>query len=138
MPADPGGAFFDTNVLLYLASRDEAKASRAETLLQNGGTTSVQVLNEIANVARRKMDMTWAETHEFLWLIRELLTIVPLTEEVHEVGIRLAERHRLGIFDGMIVAAALTSGCDVLLSEDMHDGLTVEGRLAIRNPFAAL
>jgi len=138
MPAEPGGAFFDTNVLLYLASADEAKANRAEQLLHGGGTTSVQVLNEIANVARRKMGMSWGETREFLSLIRELLAIVPLTEEVHEAGIRLAERHRLGIYDGMIAAAALTSGCDVLLSEDMHDGLVVEGRLAIRNPFVAL
>jgi predicted nucleic acid-binding protein len=58
MPAEQGGAFFDTNVLLYLASEDEAKANCAESLLQAGGTTSVQVLNEIANVTRRKIGMT--------------------------------------------------------------------------------
>jgi predicted nucleic acid-binding protein len=29
----------------------------------------------------------------------------------------------------------LDSGCSVLLSEDMHHGLNVEGRLEIRNPF---
>jgi predicted nucleic acid-binding protein len=47
------GRFFDTNVLLYVASGDTAKVERAERLIADGGTISVQVLNEIANVARR-------------------------------------------------------------------------------------
>ena len=49
------GSFFDTNVLVYLASGDVAKADRAEATLAKGGSISVQVLNELANVARRKM-----------------------------------------------------------------------------------
>ena len=59
------GSFFDTNVLLYVASGDPVKASRAERLIGDGGTISVQVLNEITNVARRKMSMSWTETREF-------------------------------------------------------------------------
>jgi predicted nucleic acid-binding protein len=35
----------------------------------------------------------------------------------------------------MIVASALLADADTLYSEDMHDGLLVEGRLRIRNPF---
>jgi predicted nucleic acid-binding protein len=35
----------------------------------------------------------------------------------------------------MIVAAALEHGCTTLYSEDMHDGLIVEGSLHIVNPF---
>jgi predicted nucleic acid-binding protein len=57
------GNFFDTNVLVYLASGDVAKADRAEATLAKGGSISVQVLNELANVARRKMQMSWDETH---------------------------------------------------------------------------
>ena len=64
------GSFFDTNVLLYVASGDPAKADRAEKLIGDGGTISVQVLNEIANVARRKMGMSWTETHTLLpWCV---------------------------------------------------------------------
>ena len=40
------GSFFDTNVLIYLASDDAAKADRAEAIVRDGGTVSVQVLNE--------------------------------------------------------------------------------------------
>jgi predicted nucleic acid-binding protein len=47
--------FFDTNVLLYLLSEDAAKADRAEELIANGGVISVQVLNEFAVVASRKV-----------------------------------------------------------------------------------
>ena len=53
------GSFFDTNVLLYIAGVDPAKADRAEELIDAGGTISVQVLNEITKVARRKMGMSW-------------------------------------------------------------------------------
>ena len=45
------GSFFDSNVLVYLASGDSSKADRAEAMLRDGGAISVQVLNEIANVA---------------------------------------------------------------------------------------
>ena len=37
----------------------------------------------------------------------------------------------------MIVASALLAGADTLYSEDMNDGLLVEDRLRIRNPFRA-
>jgi predicted nucleic acid-binding protein len=131
------GSFIDTNVLAYLASSDAAKADRAEQVVAAGGRISVQVLNELANVARRKMGLSWAETHAFLGAIRGMLPAVPLTPEVHEQGLALAERYGLSIYDAMIVAAALLAGCDLLWSEDMQHGLVIEGRLRIANPFRA-
>ena len=129
------GPFLDTNIVLYLASPDEAKARTAEQLVQDGGLISVQVLNEIASVARRKMGMSWAETREFLSSVRELLMVVPLTEPIHAAGLRLAERYQFNVYDGMIVAAALDAGCDIVLSEDMRHDLVVDERLRIVNPF---
>jgi predicted nucleic acid-binding protein len=52
------GNFFDSNVPLYVASGDPVKADRAERLIGDGGMISVQVLNEITNVVRRKMGMS--------------------------------------------------------------------------------
>lgn len=131
------GSFFDSNVVLYLASGDAAKADRAERLIAAGGTVSVQVLNEIANVVRRKMHMTWAETQAFLDTIRAVLRVEPLTVETHEIGLALAERHGLSIYDAMIAAAALLAGCDTLWSEDMHHGALLDRRLRITDPFRA-
>ena len=129
------GSFFDTNVLLYLASGDAAKADRAERLVAVGGTISVQVLNEIANVARRKMRMSWKETNGFLAMVRGLLSVVPVTVETHETGIALAERYGFSTYDAMIVASAMLSGCDTLWSEDLQHDMAVDDRLRILNPF---
>jgi predicted nucleic acid-binding protein len=127
--------FFDTNVLVYLASGDPVKADRAERVIGAGGAVSVQVLNELANVARRKMQMSWTETHAFLNMVRNVLTVHALTVETHEIGLRLAEKYRLSIYDAMIAASALQAGCDTLWSEDMKHGLAVDGILRILNPF---
>ena len=129
------GSFFDTNVLVYLASSDATKADRAEAAIAKGGTISVQVLNEVANVARRKMQMSWDDTHAFLNMLRGLLTVHPLTVETHETGLRLAERYGLSTYDAMIAASALQAGCDTLWSEDMQHGMVLDEGLRILNPF---
>ena len=129
------GDFFDTNVLVYIASGRTEKADRAERLVRDGGTVSVQVLNEITNVARRKMRLSWDETGAFLSLIRGLLPVEPVTLITHETGLALAQRYRLSIYDAMIVASALLADCDRLWSEDMQDGLVIDGRLRIVDPF---
>lgn len=128
------GNFFDSNVLLYIASNDE-KANQAEAALAKGGAISVQVLNEVANVARRKMGMSWADTRAFLLLLRGLLEVRPVTLETHETGLLIAERYKLSIFDAMIAAVALQAGCDTLLSEGMEHGLVLKEGLRISNPF---
>ena len=128
------GSFFDNNVLLYLVSDDAAKADRAEAAVA-GGAISVQVLNEIANVARRKMRMSWSDTHALLTLVRGLLAVHPVTIETHETGLALAERYGLSTYDAMIAAAALGAGCDTLWSEDMQHGMALTGGLRIINPF---
>jgi predicted nucleic acid-binding protein len=128
-------SFFDTNVLVYLASGDASKADRAEAIIAGGGSISVQVLNELANVARRKMQMSWDETYALLATLRGLLTVHPVTVETHEAGLRIAERYGLSIYDSMIAASALDAGCDTLWSEDMQHGMKVDEGLRIVNPF---
>jgi predicted nucleic acid-binding protein len=131
------GSFFDSNVLLYFASADSRKADRAEELIATGGTISVQVLNEIANVGRRKMAMSWPEIRAFLALVRGLLAVEPITVGIHESGLALCERYGLSLYDAMIAASALDADCDTLWSEDMQDGMILDDRLRISNPFAA-
>jgi predicted nucleic acid-binding protein len=128
-------AFFDTNVLLYLLSSDEEKADLAEAALADGGVISVQVLNEFAAVASRKLRMAWPEIREVLGTIRAITRVVPLTVQTHDRALAIAERHGFTIYDSLIVAAALAAGCSVLLSEDLQDGQRIEDRLEIRNPF---
>lgn len=127
--------FFDTNVLLYLLSGDDTRADRAEQTLSAGGVISVQVLNEFASVAARKLKMSIVEIREVLATIRSVCTVVPMSEETHDVGLQVAEKHGLSVYDAMIVASALLAGCNTLVSEDMQHGQVLDGRLKVRNPF---
>ena len=133
-----GDAFFDTNVLLYLLSADAAKADRAEELLAGEGVISVQVLNEFASVASRKLRMPWADINEVLTQVRAVCEVRALSIETHEQAMQLAERYGLSVYDALIVSAALLSACKTLWSEDMQDGQVVNRQLTIRNPFGRL
>ena len=135
MPAaDP---FFDTNVLLYLLSDDDAKAERAQILLESGGVISVQVLNEFASVALGKKAVDFREVREILSILRAVCAVKTLDVETHELGLDVAERYRFSIYDSMIIAAALKAGCSTLYTEDLSSGQRIE-QLTISDPFAAV
>ena len=127
--------FADTNVVLYLLD-DGPKAERAEEILGQGPRISVQVLNEAMVNCRRKAGLSWEDTGAFLEGIKSLCPVEDLTIQTHQVGRALAEKYQLSVYDAMIVSAALIAGCTTLWTEDMHDGLLVEDRLRIVNPFA--
>lgn len=112
--------FLDTDLLLYLLSSDPLKADRAEELVSAGGILSVQVLNEFASVASRKLKMSVEEIPEVLTVIRAVCRVVPISEQTHDLGLQFAERYRLSIYDS---------------SEDMQDGQTFDESLKVRNPF---
>ena len=127
--------FVDTNVLLYLISADAAKAERAEQVLAGRIVISVQVLNEFANVARRKHSLDWAELQQVLAGISSFCEVLDLTLATHQRGLALARRYQLSIYDAMIAAAALEAGCDSLFSEDFQTGQRIDGELLVVNPF---
>lgn len=128
-------SFFDTSVLLYLLSEDPQKADRVEELLQKTGMISVQVLNEFANVATRKLAMSLAEVREVLDTVRTLCATQSLTEETHDRGIRVAEQYRFSVYDSMIVSAALLAGCTTLYSQALQHGQIIDDQLTVFNPF---
>lgn len=128
-------AFLDSNVLVYAFTSDR-RAAAAQALLERGCAISVQGLNEFTNVARRKLGMTWQEVREALAAIRTLCpTILAIDIDTHAEALRLAEQLGYTIFDALIIAAALRAGSDTLWSEDMQDGMMIDGRLRIANPF---
>jgi predicted nucleic acid-binding protein len=68
-------------------------------------------------------------------MLCSLLTVHPVTFDVHKTGLRLAERYGLSTYDAMIVASALHAGSDTLWSEDMQHGMVLDEGLRIINPF---
>ncbi len=133
-----GRVFFDTNVVLYTIGQHDARTPVAEALLARGGLISVQVLNEVASVARRKLRLSWAEVTEALGAIRVLCpSPVPITAEIHDAALCLAGQHGFDIYDALIVAAALEADCATLYTEDLPSGQVIDRRLTIHNPFIA-
>ena len=132
----PAKAFFDTNVLIYAVARDDPRSAQAEELLASGGVLSVQILNEFASVARRKILMSWSDVTEALDAFRVLCpSPLPITIEMHEAALKIAEKRGYNIYEALVVSAALEAGCAILYSEDLHDGQTIDRQLTIRNLF---
>lgn len=131
-----GSAFFDTNVFVYAVVQDDPRSQKAEELVADGGSVSVQVLNEFVDVVRRKAKMPWDEVRFAIENIKALCPDpLPLTPDTHREALAIAERYGYRIYDALIVASALEAGSTILYSEDMQDGQVIDRQLTIRNPF---
>jgi predicted nucleic acid-binding protein len=129
-------AFLDTNVLIYALTSNDPRGAVAEGLLLKGGRISVQVLNEFASVAHRKLGMSWPEVTQALAQIRTLCPDpISVDVKLHDAGVALAARHGLSLYDALIVAAAASGRCEVLYSEDMQDGRRFDAGPRVENPF---
>jgi predicted nucleic acid-binding protein len=133
--------FVDTNVLVYARdAADAAKQARAAAWLEilwreQAGRTSIQVLSEYYVTLTRKLDpgLPSAEAWDD---VSALFTWRPqaIDEAVMQRGREIEQRHRLGWWDSLIIAAAATQGCALLLSEDLQDGGVYAG-VTVRSPF---
>jgi predicted nucleic acid-binding protein len=137
------GCFLDTNLLLYAITTDpaeRAKRDRARWLLQEDDwTVSVQVLQEFyvqATRPSRRCALTAAEARTLIqsW---ERFSVQAITLEVMERAMEWQERFSLSHWDAAILSAAQQAGCDMILSEDMGDGVT-HGTVLVRNPMRGL
>ncbi|HMQ58394.1 MAG TPA: PIN domain-containing protein [Rhizobiaceae bacterium] len=128
-------AFLDTNVLLYLYAKDDAKADKVDALLRERPVISVQVLNEFINVSRRKFARDWSTIIPAIESLGALCEVVPLEVTSQRKAVEIAVRDGFSIYDANIVTAAAMAGCTILFSEDMQHSRRIEG-LTIVNPFA--
>lgn len=136
-------AFVDTNVLVYAHDgSDGDKQAIARDLLQRlwadrSGALSTQVLQEFYAVAtsQHKLAMTHAEARELVRIYSEWPVILVEPAFILTAS-RLAEQHRLSFWDALIVEAARVAGATRLLTEDLQDGLVIDG-VRIENPFRA-
>ena len=126
--------FVDTNIAVYAAVGGQ-KAPRALEVLSDA-TISVQVLNEFVNVALRKLRYDNATIEQLVAELRsQVATIQPVTEAAHDLARKITFRYKLAFSDSALLATALLADCDTFYSEDLQDGLVIEGSLTIRNPF---
>ncbi|MEZ4634053.1 MAG: PIN domain-containing protein [Caldilineaceae bacterium] len=138
-PQENTSCFIDTNVWLYafIASQDERKSNLANKLIQKSRSTivSVQVINEVcANLVKREQ-FTPAQTRDVISDFYAICVVVGQDEIVLIMATELRERYSLSHWDSLIVASAIISGATTLYSEDLHDGLVIDQKLTVMNPF---
>jgi len=134
--------FLDTNVRVYAfiarsADPPDPRTQVAQDLLTRGGRISVQVLNEFADVASRNFQVSWGTILEMISSVRVLCgETMPLSAQTTESAIALAKRHRLRIYDSLILASAIEAGCSAILTEELQHGQLIDG-MRIVNLFRA-
>jgi predicted nucleic acid-binding protein len=127
--------FLDTNILIY-AFTDDSRTAKAQALLEKPYVTSVQAFNEFAHVMRRKSKRDWIEIRTaILSIYRMSERVVVLDLALSDKAFDLVGRYNLSFFDALMIAAALEAESRIFLSEDLHDGLVIDGRLTVINPF---
>jgi len=128
--------FFDTNILVYaISDQDPMRRERARVLLDEGGATSVQVLNELCSVMSRKFRRPHNEIEQVVDIFSEGLDIFPLTVQSQRLAMHIAARYRVGIYDANILATAEIAGLETVVSEDFSH-LAQYGGVKVMNPFA--
>ncbi len=132
MPAD---TFLDSNVIIYAVGDDEARREIAATLIARQPAVSSQVLAEVAAVLRRKLQMPRPAVEALLQTVLAHVRCDPVGADTVLAALRIGERYGYGHYDSQIIAAALAAGCELLYSEDLHDGQLIDGTLTIVNPF---
>ena len=132
-----GKTFLDTNIVVYLYSGDEPeKRATALALIEHDNSiVSTQVLSELANTMSRKFRLSFDVVAQAVAEVRDACTVVPVMPDTVSQALALAQKYRYSYYDSLILAAALSAGCETLATEDMQSGQLIEGVLTIRNPF---
>ncbi|MCL1836633.1 MAG: PIN domain-containing protein [Treponema sp.] len=126
----------DSNILIYNHSLDhEKKRLIAIGFFNEMPVVSSQVISEYLNVMRKKFKVEKNELMQICSSWLEKCTVQPVVSSTIKHAQNLVAKYDFQLFDGIVVAAALEANCDILYSEDMHDGLVVEKTLTIINPF---
>ncbi len=139
--ADPGRQFVDTNILVYAHDVDTgAKAARAQELLEElwesgVGCLSLQVLQEFYVIATGKLRkrLTPEAAAEYVEDFARWTLHAPDRNDLL-AAIGSARRHRLSLWDALILRSASRLGCKTLWTEDLKDGETYDG-VRVKNPF---
>lgn len=130
----------DSNILLYAEGVGDARRQSlardclARFKLENLRITS-QVLGEFFSVAYRKGDFSRDEAREMVMAWQDAVLTLSTSTNAFQAALDLSARHKLQIWDAIIVATSKEHGCKALLSEDMQDGFSWQG-IEVINPFA--
>ena len=126
----------DTNILIY--SHDNSggdKQNTARDLIVRSPVVSTQVVSEYISVLKRVFKMPKSVIMKACLPNLRYCIFHAVDIETLQTAEHLIECYDFQIFDAIIVASALESGCNILYSEDMQHEMKVDKKLSIINPF---
>ena len=137
-----GRTFVDTNVLIYAHDVDAgAKRQTAQAILrklwsERTGTLSIQVLQEFYVNVTRKIPRPISKQSARILVTTYAAWCVDTTPAEIATAFQIEDASRIGFWDALIVASALKSGAERIVSEDLNAGQLIAGIL-VENPFAS-
>jgi len=142
----PDRYFLDTNIFLYSIlepknDEERRKGNIALAIIESQNIDiiiSAQVINEISNCLFKKTKLAGDRVSEILAEIVKPIDVIALNMEITYRAIALKARYGFSFYDSLIVAAALSASCDVLLTEDLQDQQVISyqlSQLKVINPF---
>ena len=130
--------FPDTNIWVYafMSDQDMTKHLIAKEIVERSDViVSQQIVAELCNAILRKSKTSEHRIREMITEFESIYHPLVLKTEHFLGASRLRERYNFSHWDSLLIVAALELGASIFYSEDMHDGLIIEGTLTIRNPF---
>jgi len=137
-PKEPRGCFVDTNIWLYalVESDDPRRRIVAQEIVRRDAVVaSVQVINETCVNLLKKALLQEEDIRRLIAAFYVRCIVSDVNQETLLAASSLREKYSLSFWDSVIVASALYMDCEILYTEDMQDGLEIEERLTIVNPF---
>jgi len=131
--------FLDTNIWLYALIESEENRHKskiaAELVKAPDVFVSVQVINEVCINLIRKVGFNETQVGALIKSFYKDYPVVEVDLTILLTASNLRQRYAFAFWDSLIVASALAAESEILYSEDMQDGMLVDGKLEITNPF---
>lgn len=129
----------DTNVLFYAFDRGEPTKRRIAIdiflrLPSLDVVLTTQVLGEFINAVSRKNPTARGDAIALVESWSSLFQVIATKSSDLITAARLADRYKLQFWDSVILAVAGSADADVMLTEDMQDGASIDG-VTLINPF---
>jgi predicted nucleic acid-binding protein len=131
--------FVDSNIWLYafIEAPESDKSHVAHRIITASRICiSSQIINEVCVNLIKKAAFPEESIQN---LIRSFFVRYPVaadhSEELLNTASELRTAYNFQFWDSLIVASALSLNAEILYSEDMHNGLLVQNKLRIVNPF---
>lgn len=132
--------FVDTNVWVYAVDvADTAKQARAQAVTAPGQGSDIAVSSQVLSgfyvATTRKLARPLAEADAAAMVERlRDLPVVPIDADLVSRAIAGSREWHISFWDALIIRAAESAACSIVLSEDLTEGRTY-GAVSVRDPF---